>query len=157
MVSSIGLRSYRRGTLKDLPSRCHPPSSRSLTTSRARPLLPIKYGLLTTTRAYPDSPCCIKAFRIFIDPFPGHFQPVILRGCLIRKCACTLEPHDFYRPFARLDHTHHAARLPTIGCPHPWQRSTCGPVASIFVHPALILKIIAGIKAVHIEWPMLRS
>ena len=30
---------------------------------------------------------------------------MILRGCLIRKCACTLEPHDFYRPSARLDNT----------------------------------------------------
>src|ERR1700756_4460430 len=59
MVSSIAGAVYRRGTRQDLPSRRHPPPHRSLTTSRARPLLPIKYGLLTTTRAYPDSPCCI--------------------------------------------------------------------------------------------------
>ena len=34
---------------------------------------------------------------------------------LVRKGARTLEPHDFYRPFARLDNTHRGARRPTIG------------------------------------------
>jgi hypothetical protein len=46
-------------------------------------------------------------------------QAVILRGCLIRECAWTLEPHDFYRPSARLDNTHRGARRPTIASPHP--------------------------------------
>jgi hypothetical protein len=82
------------------------------------------FGIARTGRSpYPTPPAQLKAFRIFIDPFPGYFQAVTLRGCLIRKCACTLEPHDFYRPSARLDNTHRSARRPTIGSPHPRYRT----------------------------------
>ena len=59
----------------------------------------------------------LKALRIFIDPFPGHFQAVILRDCRIHERTRTFEPHDFYRPSARLDNTHRSARRPTIGSP----------------------------------------
>src|SRR5215469_6664413 len=74
MVSSIGLRSYRRGTLKALSSR-HPSPRRSLTTRCASPFLAIEYRLAATARAHSDTTNRILV-TLQLGRVESHYAPI---------------------------------------------------------------------------------